>query len=170
MSTQELQLAILHRVTSQLGDVGKIRLQKLAYFLQEAMEVPTKFSFRMHHYGPYAEDLERDTAWLKFAGYINIASDPEGYGFHITPTDGPREEWKTMLHHHEESIELAVDIFGDRSISELELAATIHYMRRLRPKLDTDELLNVVRDLKPRFSVGYVSAIHAELKQLNLLD
>jgi uncharacterized protein YwgA len=58
MDTQDLRLAILHEVISELDDVGKTQLQKLGYFLQEAFSVPTKYSFRMHHYGPYAEALE----------------------------------------------------------------------------------------------------------------
>ena len=169
MGTQELQLAILHDVTSRLGDVGKIRLQKLAYFLQEAFGVPTKFSFKMHHYGPYAEALETNTARLKLAGYIDVKPDVQGYGFHITATDAPREEWKNLVQPYEGSIDRLVEDFGQRPTSELELAATIHYVNKLRPELPNDELLMMVRALKPKYGEGDVSNIHSELKRLDLL-
>ena len=169
MSTQELQLAILHDVTSRLGDVRKIQLQKLAYFLQEAFSVPTKFQFKMHHYGPYAEALETDTARLKFAGYVDVEPDSQGYGFHITSTDGPREEWSKLIGPYRKSIERVIETFGHSSVSALELAATIHYMKKLRPSLQTDEILRMVGALKPKFTASYISDVHDDLERLDLL-
>ena len=169
MSSQELQLAILHNVTSRLGDVGKIQLQKLAYFLQEGFGVPTKFSFRMHHYGPYAEDLETATSRLRLAGYIQVEPDSEGYGFHITSSDQPLEEWSELVEPFSESIDDVVEAFGDKMTSELELAATIHYMTKLRPELPATELIESVRALKPKFDENYVSKAYNELEQLDLI-
>ncbi len=169
MCTQELRLAILHELISRLGDVRKIQLQKLVYFLQEAMEIPTNYPYKIHHYGPYAEALETDTTRLKFMGYVEVKADSQGYGFHITPTDDPREEWAEILRAYREPVDLVIDIFGHYRIPELELAATIHYMRRLRPNLPTDELLSLVRALKPKFSEQYVYGVHTQLEKLSLL-
>ena len=168
MSSQELQLAILHNVTSRLGDVGKVQLQKLAYFLQEEFGVPTKFSFRMHHYGPYAEDLETATSRLKLAGYIQVEPASDGYGFHITPSDQPLEEWGDIVQPYSEVIDRVVGAFGKRAVSELELAATIHYMIKLRPELSTAELIESVRALKPKFNEDYVHKVYSELEQLDM--
>ena len=170
MNAQELRLAVLHEITSQLGDVGKIQLQKLVYFLQEAMAVPTKYPYRMHHYGPYAEALETDTARLRFAGYVDIKPDEQGYGFHITPADGPREEWKDLLEPHREAIDRVIGVFRCRPSYELELAATIHYMESLRPNWQSDRLLSLVRALKPKFDESYVFRVHGEMKHLGLLS
>ena len=169
MSTQELRLAILHEVISRLEDLRKIQLQKLVYFLQEAMAVPTNYPYRIHHYGPYAEAVETDTTRLRFLGYVEVNADPQGYGFHITPTDDPREEWAEALRPYTDSIDSVIDIFGHHRISELELAATIHYMKKLRPSLPTDELLALVRGLKPKFSEQYVCNVHSQLEELGLL-
>ena len=169
MSTQELQLAILHDVTCRLGDVRKIRLQKLVYFLQEALGVPTKFQFRMHHYGPYADSLETNTARLKLAGYVNVEPDLQGYGFHITPTDEPQEEWRQLIQPYKERIDEVINALGDLQIRELELAATIHYVKRLRPNLPNHELLGMVRALKPKFEEDYVSQVRAKLEDLKML-
>ena len=169
MGTQELQLAILHDVTSRLGDVGKVQLQKIAYFLQEAFGVPTKFPFKMHHYGPYAEVLETNMAWLKLAGYVDVQPDVQGYGFHITATDEPPEEWWNLVQPYKDSIDRVMEHFGQRRTPELELAATIHYMKRLQPEIATTELLKRVRALKPKFDKSDVSNMHSELDKLDML-
>ena len=79
MDTQEFRLAILHTVIAESKPgTGKTHLQKLCYFLQTIFDVPTKYSFRMHHYGPYAEALETDMAKLRITGYIDIKPDSQG--------------------------------------------------------------------------------------------
>ena len=169
MSTQELRLAVQFEIISRLEDVGKIQLQKLTYFLQEEMDVPTEYPYRMHHYGPYSEGLETDTTRLKFAGYVDVQPDSGGYGFHITRTDNPREEWASLREPYSEEINRVVEIFAGRRIPELELMATIHYMRNLRPNLSNKELLEMVRALKPKFSEGYVNKVHNEMEVLGLI-
>lgn len=169
VSGQELQLAVTHNLIDQLQDVGKVRLQKMIYFLQEAQGVPTKFAFRMHHYGPFSEDLETDTAWLRLAGYINVEPDSQGYGFHIIPVDTPKEEWRDVIEPYKESIGRVIEIFACRTVSELELLATIHYVKCLQPDLPSDEILKIVGALKPRFNEGYIAQTHAELEKLGIL-
>ena len=165
MKTNELQLAILHKVISELGDVGKTRLQKLGYFLQEALDISTKFPFRMHHYGPYSEALETDIARLKLAGYVKVEADQQGYGFHITKIDSPPEEWEQLIEPYRHSVERAISEFGMRSISELELAATIHFVNNLFLDIPSQEVVAKVKALKPNFDEDYVARVHAELKQ-----
>ncbi len=169
VNSQELQLAVTHNLITRLKDVGKIRLQKMMYFLQETTDVPTKLSFRMHHYGPFSEDLETDTTWLKLAGYVKIERDSQGYGFHIIPADEPREEWSDMIERYGESIDQVVAIFAPRTTPELELLATIHYVKCLQPDLPSYEILKIVRALKPKFNESYVAQTHAELEQLGIL-
>ena len=149
-----------------MKNVEKIRLQKMIYFLQEAQGVPTKLSFRMHHYGPFSEDIETDTAWLKLAGYIEINPDPQGHSFHIVPVDAPSEEWNDVMEPYKESIGRIVDLFENRSVAELELFATMHYVKCLQPDLPNEKILDIITALKPKFDEGYVAQMHAELEQL----
>ena len=169
MNTQELRLAILHRIVSESDDVGKTQLQKLGYFLQEALGVPTKYSFRMHHYGPYSDALETDTARLRLTGYISIKPDPEGFGYHITSSDNPLKEWSHLAEPYRKAIDDVLQTFGKRATHELELAATIHFVKRLLPDVSTQEVLDKVKALKPKFNESYVSNLHAELERLGLL-
>ena len=170
MNTQELRLAILHRVISKLDDVGKTQLQKLCYFLQEAKRVPTKYSFRMHHYGPYSEALDTDMARLKLTGYIDIEPDTESFGYHITSKDEPLEEWSHLVDPYSELVESVVQTFGKRPTHELELAATIHFVTHLMPDVSTKEVLDRVKALKPKFNDKYITTRLTELERLGLLS
>ena len=170
MSNGELQLAILHDVTSRLKDTGKIPLQKLAYFLQEALGIPTKYRFRMHHYGPYAEALETNLSRLNFTGYIDIQPGSQGHGVHITSIDDPEEEWIKLLHPYRELIDRGIETFGSWSTPKLELAATIHFVNKLQPDTPAEGILARVKSLKPKLSESYIAQVHDELKRSGLLS
>ena len=169
MSAQELQLAILHKVISELDDVEKTKLQKLGYFLQEAYGVSTKFPFRMHHYGPYSEALETDVARLRLTGYVKVESDLQGYGFHITKIDSPPQQWEKLIGPYNDVVEKAIGEFGSRPTHELELAATIHFVRNLFPDIPSEQVLAKVKALKPRFEEAYIARVYDELQEKELL-
>ena len=169
MSARELRLAVVHKVIFELNDVGKTRLQKLGYFLQESFQVPTKYAFRMHHYGPYSEALDTDMARLQLTGYVAIRPDLQGYGFHISSIDNAETEWEELVRVHEPQIGKGLEILGEWSTSKLELAATIHFVANLLPNEPVSEILRRVGALKPKFGAQYVSQIHSELKELGLL-
>ena len=170
MSTQELRLAVVHKVIYDLTDVGKTKLQKLMYFLQETQDVPIGYPFKMHHYGPYAEALETDTARLRLAGFIAVDPDPNGYGFHITPTDeAPDENWDQFVLPHKYAVDKTIKDFGSWQTHQLELAATIHFVERLTPNSSPVDVLNKVRALKPKFDAGYVLDVHKGLAQMGIV-
>ena len=170
MNTQELRLAILHRIIDKSEDVGKVQLQKLCYFLQEALDVPMGYSFRMYHYGPYADSLETDMSRLKLTGYIDIERDSQGYGFHITKSDDPMQEWNDQIEPYKGKIDDVIENLGSRPAYELELAATIHFVKNLLPASSTDEVVSKVEALKPKFSDDRIRDLQSELRDLGLID
>ena len=169
MEVEELRLAIIHHIVTQLDDVGKTRVQKLCYFLQEALNVPTQYAFKMHHYGPYAEAVETDIARLKLAGYVNIEADLQGYGFHIPSIDEPLEEWNHYIESFGDAIRKILSVWGSRQTNELELAASIHFVQKLLPGIEPDEMLKRVKALKPKFGETFIQHQYAELKKSELL-
>ena len=127
------------------------------------------YSFRMYHYGPYGDALETDVSRLKLTGYIGIEPDSQGYGFHINSKDESLDEWRALAEPYEEKIDSVIKTFGSRPAYELELAATIHFVRKLLPDAPTDEVIDKVKSLKPRFDEGYILGRHSELECLGLL-
>ena len=49
--------------------IGRTRLQKSVKLLQR-LGVPTDFSYKLHHYGPYSEDLQAEIRLLENLGFI----------------------------------------------------------------------------------------------------
>ncbi len=170
MDTQDLRLAIAHVIVTELDDVGKTKLQKLVYFLQAAYGVPTRYPFKMHHYGPYSEALETDVARLSHAGYVNVSRDRMGFGFHITPGDSQQEgQWRLALAPHKQLIRQAINMFGECETYELELAATIHFVKSLSPQWRKDRVVTTSQRLKPKFTRTFVEEWYDRLERSGLL-
>ena len=163
------RLAILYEVVEALGDVGKTQLQKTLYFLQEAYGVPSRYAFRMHHYGPYSEDLDTDMTRLEMTGYLSIRPDIQGYGFHVQISDKPDESWNSLTQPYRQPIEKALALVRDKTPSELELMATLHFVCGLLGGPLEQDLIETVHGLKPRFSREHINRWRLELIEEGLL-
>ena len=170
MIRQDLRLAVVHKVVTDLQDVGKTKLQKIVYFTQAAKNVPVGYLFKMHHYGPFAEDVETDTVRLRLGGHVEVRPDPSGYGFHITPGQLPPEgEWLRTVEPFQGVLEEVLHEFGKRSTAELELLATIHYVHNLSKQATKNDVLLKVKSLKPKFDLAYVDRCYTRLSDLGYL-
>ena len=134
------------------------------------MEVPTDYRFRMYHYGPYADSLETDMVRLKLTGYFNILADPQGYGFRITSIDDPMAGWGDLVEPYSKAIDDLIETFDGWQASRLELAATIHFVKRLLPTLSNDEVIAKVKSLKPKFQNEFIADLRTELESQGLLN
>ena len=170
VDSEQLRHAVLYRVVQSRQGFGKIQIQKIMYFLQTAFEVPLRYSFRMHHYGPYSEDLETDLTILKLTGYINIEPDLEGYGFHVMTRDNPENNWVGQAQLFKDQINEALILFANKPAYELELAATIHFVNRLENRPSPKVLINLISHLKPKFTEEFIEGKYDELKTTGLLD
>jgi len=168
-NSQQIRLAILYRIVHELGDSGKIRIQKTLYFLQEAFGVPSRYGFRMHHYGPYSEELETDLIRLKTTGYLSVRPDAQGYGYHVGVSAPPEENWGPFVSRYEGQIKKVLSLVQPRVSAELELMATLHFVDSLSSGLTGEELIDSVKSLKPKFTKEYISGLHKELMQDGLL-
>ena len=169
MDNQEFRLALTYRLIYQLGDAGKIQLQKMVYFMQEAFGVPTKYSFKMYHYGPYSEELDTDTSLLKLIGSVSVDRDAGGYGFHITPNGEPAEGWESATDAYDDKINKAIEVLGNKPATQLELLASIHFVNRLIDESTQAQVINIVHGLKPKFDEETIGLHYDELKKVGLL-
>ena len=170
MDIQDLRLDTVHRLISQTPRMGKTKLQKLAYFLQESERVPLGYRFKMHHYGPYSEALETDLARLRLAGHVNVSPDSSGYGFQITTNSSvPDEEWRGSVSPFSTEVTQILEVLGQWPIAKLELAATIHFVERLSRDATPKEVIEKTMALKPKFDAGYVFSVYDELVRLDMI-
>ena len=167
---QTKRMAVVYRVIEARGDSGKTELQKTIYFLQQAFGVQTNYQFRMHHYGPYSEELDTDMTRLNMLGYVSIKQDAQGYGYHVVVSDPPDNNWASLVSPLIEPIQQVMSLVQGKVTSELELMATLHFVNSLYANPPEDELINTVQGLKPKFSGEQVMNVYRELVGAGLLS
>jgi len=168
MTSQPRRFGTIMRLIELLGDTGKIRLQKLVYFLQEGWGVSLGYDFVMYHFGPYSAQVDADLSVLAAAGVVKISVDPGGYGYHVVAGElrpGSLAEAAMDC----EEIPKVVEAFRGYDAAALELAATIHFVHSLMPGAQRRAVVEQARALKPKFPVSSVEARYDQLVSLGLL-
>ncbi|PHS14509.1 MAG: hypothetical protein COA78_05795 [Blastopirellula sp.] len=111
--------------------LGRTAIQKLVYFLH-VLEVPMSFKFRIHHFGPFCDELADTLDWLQADGVIEDQSSQSRYSNFASS-----ENWTELeeghldqLSAHQETIESVVNALGSMDSNTLELIATLDYSFR----------------------------------------
>ena len=164
------RVAAIKLIVEQLEDTGKTKLQKLLYFTQEAVGAPLEYKFRMHHYGPFAEDIENDISFLKVIGHLDVQPDTSGFGYHIRPASFEPLPWDEELEKFKGKMTETIDKLGMLDISELELSATVHFVQQLLKEPTRESVIENVSRLKPRFSPQTIRAAYNKLVEANLMS
>ena len=150
------RLAVIRRIAESIPGCGKTSIQKIVYFLQTARGLPLGYRFKMHHYGPYSEKLDGNLSLADAMGLVEVNANSGGYGFHveagqyqIDPTEHgiPWEKVDKMIH-----------ALGAFQLWQLELMATVHFVRSIQREATESEIVETVSRLKPYFE-------HADMEQ-----
>ena len=149
--------------------LGKTKLQKLVYFCK-ASGVPMPYTFDMYYYGPFSQELAEDMDRLEILGLVERREEKDG------PADyrpGQRADeaiscYAGALREYDTSIGRTIMAFGPMSARELELHATVHYVRgsggRERSLDQTVEAVRVVKG--SRFSPEEIRSAFEYLRRV----
>ncbi len=141
--------------------VGRTRLQKTVKLLQR-LKYPSRYIYKLSHYGPYSEGVQSDISVLEMFGLVNESErggDPRKY-FVLKASDNARLE--------------ATDPFADRILrmedtdaTVLELAATYDAFREW--DLNHEQALQSLRAKKgPKCDEGREELALELLRELEL--
>jgi uncharacterized protein len=115
--------------------IGKTRLQKTTYFLEE-LNAGFGFEFTYHHYGPYSEELASATDDAEALNMLNVAwkTSQDGTEYAIfeekdppSGGDDPNDATRRAI----------LRVLNGFSAVELELAATADFLERRGYKEDS---------------------------------
>lgn len=174
---QELALYIIAELVARIGtktvDLGKIQLQKMVYFLCE-LNVPMGYDFQIYHYGPFCSELAEDIDRLDTLGVLSVVPDREGYGYHISIGEYFENmmKEKTLRDDKElsEKIDFVVEKFSHYNPSDIELLATIHFVKKIflenNKDIDKTHIIGIVYKLKPKFELSYISSKYDEIQSI----
>ena len=171
------RIAFIRKIVSGSGDVGKTKIQKIMYFLQESVGVPLLYPFRMHYYGPYSDELDGVLTFTKSLGYIDINPDPNGFGYHVTPVEqNEGMSWPEYNISNDPEvkklsgvIDTAIAALGGLDTPKLELYATIHFIGGPKGNFSKAQTLQTVKRLKPKFSEYEISNAYQTLSKADFI-
>lgn len=139
------------------GVNGRKKLQKIVY-LANSMGWNAFNDYRFHLYGPYSEDLLAEVQDLESAGFVEVEEvdylDNPFYRHRIT--DDGRVLLEELQNEMDGSLiqrtrELAAEL-DEYSSDQLELMASLYYLKRKSPELTNEQLVTKLGKLKPQFS------------------
>ena len=155
-------IATIVKTIHEKGEhIGRTALQKLIFLLQTLYNVNCGYEFCFYTYGPFSseilsniEEMEKYNA-LKI-DYINYQNGYSGY--EIKPSSECEKVItiaNDFLMANEEQLKSLLSSFGGENAVHLELYATIVWVDRdltVKPHKSKEELANIVKELKPKFS------------------
>ncbi len=126
---------------------GKIRLQKIFYLLDQ-LGLNSGFSYSYHHYGPYSEDLSNTLFFAEFIdgvieesqGRTQLGNAYSVFSLSENADQSPSDVGELPA----DNIRILVNILEAPTSVVIELAATIHWLRR------KEEIVEWEAELKTR--------------------
>lgn len=156
---------------------GSIAMQKLVYLLEHVFGANIGYAYGLHQLGPYSHELASDLSlgeqchlWRgdtvhaiagagSYSGKRYQVDDAGDELARATPTADA--EWTRIR----PSVELLFGSVGGSTGRDLELIATIHYLREVQG-VPEEELWEVLHALKPKYSHGEFGAGNRKLAEM----
>jgi uncharacterized protein YwgA len=170
------QYAVIAYLADKLGGtrrLGKKAMQKYVHLIQDLARVPVGYRFSFYTYGPYSSDLAGDLDILNSMNGIAIVFDDEDNAYRISSAENAAffiDKGMRFLEHNKEKIDWIVDQFRGRFAKDLELTSTIVFLCENAfedEKRDKKGVMEMVRQLKPKYSAEQISRAVKELESLD---
>jgi uncharacterized protein YwgA len=163
---KEARFAIIRYLVDQLEDVGKTKIQKIVYFLQNVSSVPLDYVYTMYYFGPYSEELNDDLLDMKLQDYLHIEPAPDGYGYHVRPGKENLASMEDKTEPYTELLDDCLGRFGGFASLQLELLATLYFVAHSEDRLTREEIVTKVKMLKPKFDTPAIEDFYGKLEDL----
>lgn len=111
--------------------LGRTAIQKLLYFMSVS-GVPMKYTFDIHHFGPFCQGIMSDVEWLLADNVVKDASQDDRYS-NYKPDAGWTEleaRYRERLAEHRPIIDSICNALSDMSPNTLELISTLDFSFR----------------------------------------
>lgn len=162
------RFAVIRYMVDSTRDLGKTQIQKLIYFQQYICGIQLGYTYKMHYFGPYSDELNSDLIDMRSRGYINIDPDPGGYGYHITPGTETLDSLEDLKRTSIKKIDNCLRELAEKDVRELELLGAIHFVSNVAlPRTnERNEVIDKVRRLKPSFGKEEIGNAYKQLEEL----
>lgn len=163
---QEDRFAVIRFLVDKLKNVGKIRIQKLVYFLQWVFQVPLGYDYKMHHYGPYSDELNDDLIVMQLNNQVEVGADPSGYGYHIILGSEAVATMDEIIGKYSSQMDKCLGALREFEPSQLEVLSTLHFVKYIAGVSDESTVIEKTAMLKPVFSKQFIEKTYRELENI----
>ena len=179
MIEQCKRLSIISEIVKRKPDIGKTAIMKYIFLLQRVYKVPLEYNYEIYTYGPYSSEVMEDIDYARHENVVSMTTVqyPSGYyGYNLNSTEKTDEyiyRESQFVSLYSESIKKIIDMFGDKSVKELELSTTIIYIFNTYIENNWSYSINTisenVHEIKPHFDKKTIEKEYKHLKELGLL-
>ena len=159
-------ISVIQMLTEALSWTGRMHIQKLVYFAQNLLHLPTEYEFVLYQRGPYSFELDADIRLLRATGAVDISpAPPYGPSYFTTPLGEEMGERSPITKELSDQLKGLAQRLGPKTAADLELLATAHYA--VSEGYQSEEgIVKRVVSLKPQFSPVQVSQALEEVREL----
>jgi uncharacterized protein YwgA len=163
-----LMTELITRLQKVNQKIGKTILEKMLYLLQVLYKVDAGYDFEFYTYGPYSSQILNDLNQVESLKGLRVERVTDLLNGYKITTDIKSsfftEKGRNFIgtNQVDQALTQLTNTFGQFSAKDLELIATIVYvdqeikMEDRRP--EQQEILEVVKELKPRFSEEVINS------------
>ncbi|AEA46126.1 hypothetical protein Arcve_0085 [Archaeoglobus veneficus SNP6] len=146
MKNSDLILYVVKKLNEVGSWAGNTHLQKIIYLIQSTCNIKL-YDFVLYHYGPYSFDLREDVDLLTISNYLERDVDEFGYHYRLSSVLEP-----SIPSEIRDKVDRIVKVFGKAPTTLLELITTVDYVARKSPGKSDNEIVEIVKKIKPHFS------------------
>ena len=155
--------------------LGRTVLMKLLFLLTTIEDVPLGYRFRMYNYGPFDSEVLSDVDYAARldALSVDMVRYVNGYAYNIRSgpaADNIIDRDKQFVDRHWKKMQWIIDNFASSSAGRLEMLSTIVYVNHKLEVSSTDELIRVVKEIKPRFSEDAIRVDVDEFRKVGVVN
>lgn len=145
------KLALVAYIVNRLGKInGKKALQKIVYFASKI--VGLDYHYKMYWYGPFSKELAELLDYLMIQGLVKIEEQNRGVKIEFNFNDNSirmLDELKKNLSEDEQNkVDSLLKKLSDLTPRELELLATLDFIRTDIGIRDEEEESSILKNLK----------------------
>lgn len=157
--------------------LGRTAIQKLVYFLN-VLNIPMQFKFRIHHFGPFCDELAGALDWLQADDIIIDKSQNAKYSDFSTGGNWGdiKGRFQSELDQYQDTIKSVASALGPMDPNTLELIATLDFSYRWVRARGGDgpwreRTFQKFKEIKgEKFSLDEMSKWHVQLVNSRLIE
>lgn len=175
MSITHEQNIILNVIKWNPG-LGKTKLMKIIYMLQQVKKILLGYDFDIYTYGPYSSEVLEGLDELVAEGLVSskMIKYPNYVGYELHLTKVGNEKLSNVRDDEEKAINDIISFADKKNAKDLELYSTIIFIDEFYSRTNSGngkaEVTQKVSELKPCFDINVISEAYRTLEKKGFLS